>query len=53
MRLAEDDRNRSDAILRVPVRTRSGKLVELGNLVDVSRDKRAGANRSREPHAAR
>jgi HAE1 family hydrophobic/amphiphilic exporter-1 len=36
IRLAEDDRNRSDAILRVPVRTRSGKLVELGNLVDVS-----------------
>ncbi len=36
VRLAQDDRNRSEAILRVPVRTRSGKLVELGNLVDVS-----------------
>ncbi len=35
VRLAETDRNRAADILDVPVRTRSGKLVELGNLVEI------------------
>ena len=35
VRLAETDRNRKADVLQVPVRTRSGQLVELGNLVDV------------------
>ncbi len=35
VRLAESDRNRKGDILQVPVRTRSGQLVELGNLVDI------------------
>ncbi|MHC4405217.1 MAG: efflux RND transporter permease subunit [Planctomycetota bacterium] len=35
LRLVQTDRDRPDAILDVPVRTRSGALVELRNLVDV------------------
>ncbi len=35
VRLARTDRNRASDVLEVPVRTRSGRLVQLGNLVDV------------------
>ncbi|HUT95805.1 MAG TPA: efflux RND transporter permease subunit [Thermoguttaceae bacterium] len=35
VRLAQTDRNRASDILEVPVRTRSGQLVELGNLVEI------------------
>lgn len=35
VRLAQSDRDRAAAILAVPVRTRSGELVELGNLVEI------------------
>lgn len=37
VRLVEQERDRADAILNVPVRTKSGKLVELRNLVTVER----------------
>jgi HAE1 family hydrophobic/amphiphilic exporter-1 len=35
VRLARTDRNRASDVLDVPVRTRSGELVELGNLVEI------------------
>jgi len=35
VRLAQGDRDRTDAILDLPIRTRSGKLIELGNLVEI------------------
>ncbi len=34
VRLAEDDRDRTDSVLSLPVRTAAGQLVELRNLVD-------------------
>lgn len=37
VRLVETQRDRADAILNVPVRTKCGKLVELRNLVEVAR----------------
>ena len=37
VRLIETERDRADAILNVPVRTKCGKLVELRNLVKVDR----------------
>ena len=37
VRLMETQRDRADAILNVPVRTKCGKLVELRNLVEVDR----------------
>lgn len=37
LRFAEEDRDRPEAILNVPVRTKSGQLVELSNLVRVDK----------------